>query len=90
MVLLVAVLDKKALTFGAVYTSKNEATAIRDFSIACQNPESNLNRFPEDYQLCKLGTFDEEQGKIMPCKVPEVLTSAQAFIQPKNENIEVK
>lgn len=88
MTILVAVLDKKALAFGAVYTSKNESTAIRDFSIACQNPESNLNRFPEDYQLCKLANFDEEQGKIIPCKVPEVLTSAQAFAATKNENKE--
>lgn len=88
--ILVAILDKKALCFYNLYAERNEETAIRNFSLQCQNPEGNLHKFPEDYQLCKLANYDENQGKIIPEKVPTVLATAQSFITPQNEPMEVK
>lgn len=79
--ILVSVLDKKAEAFGPVFTSRNTAIATRDFSQACNDKQSNINKFPEDYCLVLLGEFNEEKGIITPLKKGnKILCEATQFV----------
>lgn len=69
-----AVYDKKAKTELAIFEQPNELVAIRDFSQACNNKESMLKKFPDDYELMCLGTINTETLEI----APEVKSIAQA------------
>ena len=88
--ILVSVVDKKAEAFGPVFTSKNVAIATRDFSQACQDPQSNLNKFPEDYELILLGEFDETSGKIKPIEPHRIITTASNFVNKEDKCVEQK
>lgn len=82
--LIVAVYDKKAESFNPIYTSKNEAVAVRDFSQGCIDKESNLSKYPEDYALYKLGTVEEDTGIITPTKIKkEINGETIELIQPE-------
>mgnify|MGYP000210770145 CR=1 FL=1 len=46
--------------------------AIRDFTDACNNPESKFYAHPEDYTLMHIGEYDDSLGKMFS---PEVATA---------------
>lgn len=57
-----AVLDLKAAYYASVHTMRNDAEAIRSFENACREKGSSLYSNPEDYRLCRVGTFDDNMG----------------------------
>lgn len=59
-----AVFDSKAKVYGNPFYSVNQATAIRAFSAASNDPDSELSRHPSDFTLFGLGWFDDETGVI--------------------------
>lgn len=56
--------------------AKKDATIIRGFKKNVMNPNSNLNIFPGDYDLMRIGTFNPETGTIEPM-TPQFVVSAQ-------------
>jgi len=73
-----SVFDSKASVFAVPFTSVNNLTAIRDFSRAANDPQSDLARFPEDYFLYQVATFDDNSGLISPVQLVN-LGSASSF-----------
>jgi len=63
---LYSVFDSKSRIFSTPFTSVNQFTALRDFSRASTDPTSDINKFPEDYTLYELGSFDDNSGVIAP------------------------
>lgn len=59
-----AVYDKKAQTELGLFEQPNDLVAIRDFSQACANKDSQIAKFAEDYELMSLGSIDTETGVI--------------------------
>lgn len=58
-----AIYDHKAKAYLTPFFTANQATAIRAFGDAVNNPESLFNRHAEDYTLFYLGEFDQETAK---------------------------
>lgn len=56
----------------------NDDSAIRNFGHACQNTDSLFFTYPEDYALYEIGTYDTENGTIVPT-LPNVLAQATDF-----------
>jgi len=84
--LIVSIYDKKAKSYVlGLGLARNSAIAVRDFSQACTNPESNFNKFPEDYELHCIGEFNEESGKIKQDKDIIILTKAELFVESKKK-----
>lgn len=73
--ILVSVFDKKAAVYWAPQTFPHNVGAMRAFSQAFQNPESNLAKFPEDFDLYIVGVFDEKSGQVDPVIPPNFLES---------------
>lgn len=80
MKIMVAIHDTKAEIYETPAPIKNRAIAIRSFSEMCKDKNSNLAKFPQDYNLEIIGAFDEEEGKLIGTK-PEVIAKATDYAE---------
>lgn len=67
--------DTKADTWGIPFFVKNDASAKRAFYNLVNDPQSTVNRNPEDYLLYKVGTWDDE-GAIIEPSIPVQIATA--------------
>lgn len=59
---------------------QTQEAAIRDFVALCRNAEAAVAQFPEDFVLCRIGSYDAETGIISPEPV-ETLCSAVVYVR---------
>lgn len=57
-------MDQKSKTAGQPFFVKNDAIAIRSFSAAVEEGNSDLSKYPEDFVLLRIGEFNQETGEI--------------------------
>ena len=65
-----SVYDKKALVYSQPFTAINDEVAQRIMKNCVDNPEHNYGLNPEDYQLLRIGEFDDQEGAITPDEKP--------------------
>lgn len=53
--------------YGQPFTSSNDAAATRDFKLALSRKDSLLYVSCEDFDLMRIGEFDDETGMLEPC-----------------------
>lgn len=75
-----SVYDQKARFFSAPFTSSTEETAVRDFARAVSDSRSMADKFPQDYELHLLGTFNELTGEIVPASIPKLLAKGADYV----------
>ena len=63
--ILVAVYDIKSQSYGVPMYYEDRVSAIRGFSTACSNPESNMFKYPQDFQLKILGSYCRKTGLLI-------------------------
>lgn len=80
-VFLYSVHDTKANYYNPPYVSPNSMTAARDFQLRCREPDSVFAKFPEDYQLEEIGTFNFETGEITRSEKPILVVTATQMLQ---------
>lgn len=78
--LLTAIYDHKVMAFTSVMTFRAKGEAIRSFSDAVADKNSMLSRYPADYSLMHLGTFDDNTGGVDPLMVPETIIRAEECV----------
>lgn len=76
---MMAIYDSKAEGFLTPFFTQTRATGVRDFSRACNSPESNFFIHPEDFCLFEFGGFDQVTGKFDLLGSPESLGLALQF-----------
>lgn len=59
-----AIYDSKACAYLLPFFSPNRAVAMRSFTRAVSDEQSDFHRFAGDYTLFELGEYDEDQGII--------------------------
>lgn len=75
-----AVYDSKVATFGPPFMSNHINEAKRGFREAVNNPQTQLRKYPEDYSLMHLGSFDNQTGKYTNLTAPESLGLAASYL----------
>jgi len=78
----VAVRDSAMDSFMQPWYVPTNAVAVRAFQKEVNNPQSPMHDTPSDYELYKIGMFNEETGEHENLKPPERLTRAKDM---KNE-----
>lgn len=58
--------DKKTELYQPPFVSNNDATAIRSFKRALEQPDTLLALHPKDFELFCVGTFQDTTGEIQP------------------------
>ena len=67
--------DAKSNTFANPYYSINDATAIRSFQQAANDPNTTINQFPSDFSLYRLGTFCDQSAEFTLEKTPTFIAN---------------
>lgn len=67
-----SVYDVKVQAYSTPFFSVNDSTAFRSFSQLRNDPATQVNQFPDDFRLYRLGDFDDSSG-LLVAQVPPVL-----------------
>lgn len=55
------VYDNKAeMSVGPILLHETEAVAVRAFDQLCDHPETDVHKYPDDFELRELGHFDDK------------------------------
>lgn len=75
IVTLVAIKDVKVGAFQQPVATAAIGGAVRAFEDACKEPGKNtdMSRHPADFELYKLGTFNDETGRIECLDTPQFI-----------------
>lgn len=76
-----AVYDQKAQAFTTPFFDRTQETAQRAFAALVNNPESDFGRWPEDYTLFHLGSYDNETGVIRGLEPPRGIAAASTLVR---------
>lgn len=79
-----AVYDIKAAAFLQPFFSQMDATAVRALAAAVNDPTTMLHKFPGDYALFQIGSFDEAMGQLVGQNPPRQLCMAASLLQVSN------
>lgn len=83
---LFSVYDSAAKVWFPPFVAQTVEVALRNFRMTVNSPESNFNRFPEDYALFLVGEFDQETGMIVGTPAPQSLGVAITFLDMVSDN----
>lgn len=78
---LFSILDIKANVFMNPFSERDSVSALRSFQVGANDPKSTFNKFPDDFALCELGSFDPQTGVIELNAAPHNLATARSLIQ---------
>lgn len=59
-----SVYDEKALVYGFPTCFSTDGLALRSFSDLVSNPNSNVNKYPSDFKLYRIGEFNDASGEM--------------------------
>lgn len=69
MINIYAIFDTAIQSFGGnPFYQRTNAAAVRDVKGAMEQQDHPFAKNPEDFELHKLGTYNEETGEIAPAK----------------------
>ncbi|AXH76890.1 MAG: nonstructural protein [Microviridae sp.] len=77
---LFSVFDSKASTFCIPFVSQNDSTALRDFAHAASDRNLEIGKYPTDFSLFRIGSFDKTTGVVVPEATPVSLGVAASLI----------
>ncbi len=80
MIGLFAIYDAAAKRYIEPFCADTHEVAIRGFRQACEKEGHQFNRFPEDYSLSHVGSFDPELGVLEPAPATKI-AMASSFQQ---------
>jgi len=80
-----AIKDLKADCYHTPIWAKNVVDVLRNASIEANNPQSQLNRFPEDFAIHSIAKMDMTTGIVYPnLPYPQLISQISDLIKPKN------
>lgn len=84
------ILDKKAGVHLNPFFVRHEVDAVRRVTAGVADPKTTLSQYSDDYSLVRVGKFDDETGKIVPCHVvviPSLATVRDMLVEKGNQNV---
>ena len=78
--------DSKARAYGSPFLLTTDGLAQRSFIQACLSDKTEFAKYPLDYTLFRIGTYDDETAIVMSEAPPEMLlTAMQAMLIAEKE-----
>lgn len=77
---LYAVRDLKAESFANIMCIPTQGLAIRSFAEACADPRSEMNKYPEDFMLYEIGSYEPNSAQIVGHSVPKLIADAASVV----------
>lgn len=76
--------DEKAKCYLNPFFCKSAVEAIRGLVQACDDPKTNLHRFPDDFSLYRLCRLDDGNGSIVDAN-PELVVRVNQLAEKKGD-----
>jgi len=73
-----AIFDKKALAYANPFYYHQKGQALRALEDSVNDPQSPLNKHPEDFTLFHIGEWDDRTGLVTPLANPQHVEEALA------------
>ena len=86
MIKIYAIYDEKLEAYNRPFFLISDGVAIRAFQDEINNKESELSKHPEDYDLYKIGEYNEETGNITPNEPVLIGTGKALVYREENQN----
>jgi hypothetical protein len=77
--------DSKAEIFHPPYVKHSHGEAERDFTTAVNDERTNMNKYPEDFNLYYVGSWDDNTGKAELLDSPQHIIKAIQCIRPLSD-----
>lgn len=84
-----ATFDVKAASYGRPMFLSTAGLATRMFVEACADPKSELAKYPADYSLFEIGSYDPATG-VLEGMTPKVIMTASAAMDVARKEVEAK
>lgn len=68
--------DQKAECFNTPFFQKTHGEAERSFTELCNDPKSMVAKYPDDYDLYHVGTYDDVKGVVKSLDTPQHIIKA--------------
>lgn len=68
-----AVYDRKIQLFDPPFSVRHVGEAIREYEVVKKNPETKFGKNPEDFELYKIGEYDEHTAALTAIKPEQLL-----------------
>lgn len=75
--------DTKVGAFATPFYLENISVAMRAFAHAANDPTTDVGRYPSDFSLYHLGTYDDETAKFDLMPEPFHLALASTLVEVK-------
>lgn len=75
--------DIKAKAFTLPFFMDQKGQALRALDGIVNDENTQVHKYPEDFKLYKLGTFDDNSGLVCSLSTPEFLVDATDFVKTK-------
>ncbi|WNK13764.1 MAG: nonstructural protein [Microvirus sp.] len=79
MLQIVALWDNAVEAFGTPFFVPHIGSAVRSFTDEVRNPDSQINKHPDDYELHHIGEFDPSTGDLRSFDDTHRLARAKDF-----------
>lgn len=75
-----AVYDAKVGVYGQMFVARTREEGQRIFGDVVNDPNTVINRHPEDFHLFEIATFDDANGTVLPHKASDQLGKALEYV----------
>lgn len=80
---IVVLYDAKAEAFHKPVFAVSDAVALRSFSDACKESNTDFAKYPEDFSIFSLGEYNDATATFDIRQAPLELAKALAFVEKK-------
>ncbi len=77
------IVDRKAGLYNNPVFYLRDGQAVRDFQTLCSDRQTMIGRYPDDFALYCVGSFDDEIGKFTSLDLPNVVAQGCDFARPQ-------
>lgn len=85
-----SLLDVKLREYGPLVLANNDASVRRALCDGIPGSGGTVAKYPEDFNLMLLGTFDVETGMMVPEVVPLLVDNVAVILPPRQEGADAR
>lgn len=85
---LYCIFDRKTTLYHVPFHAHNTGHAIRIFSDMASDAQSQVQTWPEDFELYEIGDFNNENGCVTPLTVPHFVINATSVLEGPGKGTE--
>ncbi|QXP08374.1 MAG: nonstructural protein [Arizlama microvirus] len=84
-----SIYDRKGLVYSPPFFAAQDGLAVRSFTDAANDPATTISRYPDDYVLYRVGSYDDASGSLLPATVIQHIVDASALVRNRGRQLEL-